>query len=292
MNDAVLSTGRSSAATTRSMRPSPRERRTRTYTTIPAATHAGPAYRAAGCVAIAITQSGETADTIAALLEAKSLGARTLTICNAPGSQATRAAEAALITRAGPEIGVASTKAFTTQLTVLTLLALHIAKRRGSANTETLEGLLSGLRELPGLIERVQSRESQIESLAIASHRDRNALYLGRGALTRISIGVMTRLGGHRHVIAERDRFCRAVLPRFVAELPGVAPDVIEASLVGTVDMMMGVLISELYRPATDARRRAARDMLVRVVRSELARLRGLASKAASAALRSTQRTA
>jgi glucosamine--fructose-6-phosphate aminotransferase (isomerizing) len=138
-------------------------------------------------LAIAITQSGETADTIAALLEAKSLGARTLAICNAAGSQATRAAEATLLTRAGPEIGVASTKAFTTQLTVLTLLALDIARRRGAADPGLLARLLRGLRDLPPLIERVQAKESQIESIAMASYRDRNALYLGRGALYPIA---------------------------------------------------------------------------------------------------------
>jgi glutamine---fructose-6-phosphate transaminase (isomerizing) len=154
-------------------------------------------------LAIAITQSGETADTIAALLEARSLGARTLTICNAPGSQATRAAEAALITRAGPEIGVASTKAFTTQLTVLTLLALHVAKRRGSASQEVLERLLSGLRELPELIERVQTRESQIESLALASYRDKNALYLGRGLLYPIALEGALKLKEISYIHAE-----------------------------------------------------------------------------------------
>jgi glucosamine--fructose-6-phosphate aminotransferase (isomerizing) len=154
-------------------------------------------------LAVAITQSGETADTIAALLEARSLGARTLTICNAPGSQATRAAEAALITRAGPEIGVASTKAFTTQLTVLTLLALHVAKRRGSASQEVLERLLSGLRELPELIERVQTRESQIESLALASYRDKNALYLGRGLLYPIALEGALKLKEISYIHAE-----------------------------------------------------------------------------------------
>ena len=77
-------------------------------------------------LAIAITQSGETADTIAALKEAKALGAHTLAICNAIGSQITRIADGTLLTQAGPEIGVASTKAFTTQLAVLSLLAIHL----------------------------------------------------------------------------------------------------------------------------------------------------------------------
>jgi glucosamine--fructose-6-phosphate aminotransferase (isomerizing) len=154
-------------------------------------------------LAIAITQSGETADTIAALLEAKSLGARTLAICNAAGSQATRAAEGTLLTRAGPEIGVASTKAFTTQLTVLTLLALDIARRRGAADPELLDRLLRGLRDLPPLIERVQSKESQLESLANASYRDRNALYLGRGALYPIALEGALKLKEISYIHAE-----------------------------------------------------------------------------------------
>ncbi|HVR20426.1 MAG TPA: glutamine--fructose-6-phosphate transaminase (isomerizing) [Polyangiaceae bacterium] len=154
-------------------------------------------------LAVAITQSGETADTIAALMEAKSLGARTLTICNAAGSQATRLAEATLLTRAGPEIGVASTKAFTTQLTVLTLLALEIAKRRGSASSETLERLLVGLRELPALLERVQAKESQIEAIATASYRDRNALYLGRGSLYPIALEGALKLKEISYIHAE-----------------------------------------------------------------------------------------
>jgi glucosamine--fructose-6-phosphate aminotransferase (isomerizing) len=154
-------------------------------------------------LAIAITQSGETADTIAALMEAKSLGARTLTICNAAGSQATRLAEATLLTRAGPEIGVASTKAFTTQLTVLTLLALEIAKRRESASPETLERLLAGMRELPKAIERVQAKEAQIEAIATASYRDRNALYLGRGSLYPIALEGALKLKEISYIHAE-----------------------------------------------------------------------------------------
>ncbi|HEX6272185.1 MAG TPA: SIS domain-containing protein, partial [Polyangiaceae bacterium] len=116
---------------------------------------------------------------------------------------ATRAAEATLLTRAGPEIGVASTKAFTTQLTVLTLLALDIARRRGGADPELLDRLLRGLRDLPPLIERVQSKESQIESIALASYRDRNALYLGRGSLYPIALEGALKLKEISYIHAE-----------------------------------------------------------------------------------------
>jgi glucosamine--fructose-6-phosphate aminotransferase (isomerizing) len=154
-------------------------------------------------LAIAITQSGETADTIAALHEASSLGARTLAICNVAGSQATRAAEATLLTRAGPEIGVASTKAFTTQLAVLALLALDIASRRDSASPETRKGLLRGLRELPGRIERIHGLESRIEALAMASYQARNALYLARGALYPIALEGALKLKEISYIHAE-----------------------------------------------------------------------------------------
>ncbi len=154
-------------------------------------------------LAIAITQSGETADTVAALLEASALGAHTLAICNVAGSQATRLAEATLLTRAGPEIGVASTKAFTTQLAMLTLVALDLARRRGSASSETCTRILHALRELPSRIERVQALESQIEALALASYRDRNALYLGRGALYPIALEGALKLKEISYIHAE-----------------------------------------------------------------------------------------
>ncbi len=154
-------------------------------------------------LALAITQSGETADTLAALSEAASRGARTLAICNAAGSQVTRLAEATLLTRAGPEIGVASTKAFTTQLAILTLLALDAAKQRGSASPETLERLFLGLRSLPAAVERVQGLESQIEALALSTYRDENALYLGRGALYPIALEGALKLKEISYIHAE-----------------------------------------------------------------------------------------
>jgi glucosamine--fructose-6-phosphate aminotransferase (isomerizing) len=152
---------------------------------------------------IAITQSGETADTVAALGLASSLGARTLAICNAAGSQATRLAEATLLTRAGPEIGVASTKAFTTQLAVLTLLALDIARRRGTADVETVSRLLRALRELPLAIERVHGLESRIEELADVTSQAKSALYLGRGSLYPIALEGALKLKEISYIHAE-----------------------------------------------------------------------------------------
>jgi len=139
-------------------------------------------------LAIAITQSGETADTLAALSEAASRGARTLAICNAPGSQITRAAEGSLITKAGPEIGVASTKAFTTQVGILTLLALEAGRARGTLDPALESELLQGLRALPSQIERVLALEPELERVALHLHAAHDALYLGRGPLYPIAL--------------------------------------------------------------------------------------------------------
>jgi glutamine---fructose-6-phosphate transaminase (isomerizing) len=154
-------------------------------------------------LAIAITQSGETADTIAALREARSLGARTLAICNAVGSQITRAAEAALITQAGPEIGVASTKAFTTQLALLTLLAVQLGRTRGTLDSAEAGEIVAGLRALPAQLESVRELESQIESLAFRRHSARDALYVARGPLYPIALEGALKLKEISYIHAE-----------------------------------------------------------------------------------------
>jgi glutamine---fructose-6-phosphate transaminase (isomerizing) len=154
-------------------------------------------------LAVAITQSGETADTIAALREAKGLGARTLAICNAIGSQITRIAEGSLLTQAGPEIGVASTKAFTTQLAVLTLLAIKLGRARGTLDDQTCAELLAALQELPPQLQRVQALESQIEILAMMRSNAKDALYVGRGALYPIALEGALKLKEISYIHAE-----------------------------------------------------------------------------------------
>ncbi len=139
-------------------------------------------------LAIAITQSGETADTLAAMKEAAARGAKTLAICNVQGSQATRQADATLLTHAGPEIGVASTKAFTTQLAVLTLVALHLGEVKGTLSRELKAELVLGLRELPSQLERLRCLEPQIQGLAQRYHGATSALYLGRGPMYPIAL--------------------------------------------------------------------------------------------------------
>lgn len=132
-------------------------------------------------VVIAISQSGETADTLAAIELAKSKGATIIGICNVVGSSIARATHAGSYTHAGPEIGVASTKAFTAQVTVLTLMALRIAYRKGTISSSRFHQLLSELEAIPGKVERVLQKNDQIKYIADIYKNVPNALYLGRG---------------------------------------------------------------------------------------------------------------
>ncbi|MBL0212049.1 MAG: glutamine--fructose-6-phosphate transaminase (isomerizing) [Holophagaceae bacterium] len=154
-------------------------------------------------LAIGITQSGETADTLAALKEAASRGARTLAICNAQGSTAVRQAEAILLTHAGPEIGVASTKAFTTQLSVLLLLAMRIGEAKGTLDPGLRSELIQGLRELPALLERINSLEPQIAKWAQDWREAKDFLYLARGPLYPIALEGALKLKEISYIHAE-----------------------------------------------------------------------------------------
>ena len=131
---------------------------------------------------IAISQSGETADTLAALHHARSLGQRySLSICNAPESALVRASELRFLTRAGPEIGVASTKAFTTQLGALLLLAVTMAKLRNRLSHEGEAEILDALRRLPAALSAALRTEPQIKTWAETFAQCEHALFLGRG---------------------------------------------------------------------------------------------------------------
>lgn len=132
-------------------------------------------------VVIAISQSGETADTLAAIDLAKSKGATIIGICNVVGSSIARATHAGSYTHAGPEIGVASTKAFTAQITVLTLMALRIAFLKGTISSSRFHQLLNELESIPEKIERVLKTNDKIKYIADIYKNSSNALYLGRG---------------------------------------------------------------------------------------------------------------
>jgi len=130
---------------------------------------------------IAISQSGETADTLAALELAKSKGATIFGICNVVGSSIPRFTDAGAYTHAGPEIGVASTKAFTAQVTALLLMALSIAQKKGTLSTQRIRELLIEIETLPQKVEKTLQSDSIIKTIAEEFKDSKNALYLGRG---------------------------------------------------------------------------------------------------------------
>jgi glucosamine--fructose-6-phosphate aminotransferase (isomerizing) len=133
-----------------------------------------------GTLVIGVSQSGETADTLAAVREARSRGARTLGIVNVVGSSIAREVDGGLYVHAGPEIGVASTKAFTSQVAALTLVALRLARLRALSSLQGRE-IVRALQALPGLVAEVLGRAEQVEALAERLQRATNVLYLGRG---------------------------------------------------------------------------------------------------------------
>ncbi|GAK91472.1 glucosamine-fructose-6-phosphate aminotransferase [Nonlabens ulvanivorans] len=132
-------------------------------------------------ILIAISQSGETADTMAAIKMAKDKGAFVFGVCNVVGSSISREAHAGAYTHAGPEIGVASTKAFTTQITVLTLIALQLAKKKGKISTSDFHRYLQELDAIPDKVEKALSSNDHIEKIAAIYKDTPNCLYLGRG---------------------------------------------------------------------------------------------------------------
>ncbi len=132
-------------------------------------------------VVIAISQSGETADTLAAIKMAKKKGATILGICNVVGSSIPRETDAGSYTHAGPEIGVASTKAFTSQVTILTMMALMIAREKGSITTSRYQQLVLALEQIPKQIEETLKTNDIVEAIAARYKDSRNFLYLGRG---------------------------------------------------------------------------------------------------------------
>ena len=153
---------------------------------------------------VTISQSGETADTIAALQHAKSLGhAHTLTICNVPESALVRQSKLRFLTRAGPEIGVASTKAFTAQLGALVLLTMVLAKMRGRLSVERERELIGALRHLPAALQQVLGIEPAIENWADRFTVCQHALFLGRGIHYPIAMEGALKLKEISYVHAE-----------------------------------------------------------------------------------------
>jgi glucosamine--fructose-6-phosphate aminotransferase (isomerizing) len=151
---------------------------------------------------IGVTQSGETADTIAGMQEAKAKGAKLVTICNVIGSAATRMSDGVIYTNAGPEIGVASTKAFTTQLTAFYLLALYIRSLRGE-DKDDIRYAMHEMRVIPHKIETLLKQEKHIEALAHKYAKSQDFLYLGRGVHYPIALEGALKLKEISYIHAE-----------------------------------------------------------------------------------------
>jgi glucosamine--fructose-6-phosphate aminotransferase (isomerizing) len=154
-------------------------------------------------LAVVITQSGETADTLAALREAKKKGAHSISICNVVGSMATRETEGTVYTHAGPEIGVASTKAFTTQLVALHMLALYMAQIRQTLTPDEIRPHLEALTQLPVLMEQVLKCEPVTEEIAKRFYQRKDFLYLGRGINYPIALEGALKLKEISYIHAE-----------------------------------------------------------------------------------------
>ncbi len=156
-----------------------------------------------GDIIIPISQSGETADTLAALREAKKKGAKIISVCNVKGSSIARESDAVFYTNAGPEIGVASTKAFTSQLIVLYLMTVHIASVRGVMPAEQVANRVRDLRKLPLQIQSILENKEHIIKVAKDYHHKTNAIYLGRGINFPIALEGALKLKEISYIHAE-----------------------------------------------------------------------------------------
>jgi len=152
---------------------------------------------------IAISQSGETADTMAAIELAKQKGATIFGICNVVGASIPRTTHAGVYTHAGPEIGVASTKAFTAQVTVLTLMAFYIAQQRGTITQSKLIEYLTELNEIPELVERALQSNDHIKEIAEKFKNSTNCLFLGRGSSFPVALEGALKLKEISYIHAE-----------------------------------------------------------------------------------------
>ncbi len=152
---------------------------------------------------VAISQSGETADTLAAVREARGKKAHILSICNVVGSMLSRESDGTVFTRSGPEIGVASTKAFTCQLVVLFLLTLFLARRRNKIGPEESAKLLAELTRLPHEIRELLSASTRFEKIAKITYKSQNFLYLGRGVHYPIALEGALKLKEISYIHAE-----------------------------------------------------------------------------------------
>lgn len=154
-------------------------------------------------IVIAISQSGETADTLAAIELAKARGATIFGVCNVVGSSIARVTHAGAYTHAGPEIGVASTKAFTTQVAVLTLMAMLVGQKKGTLSASRFNALATALDAIPAQVEKLLEKDAQIAYIADIYKDARNALYLGRGYTFPVALEGALKLKEISYIHAE-----------------------------------------------------------------------------------------
>lgn len=155
---------------------------------------------------LAISQSGETADTLAALDEARKAGALLLGICNVVGSSMSQATDAGVYTHAGPEIGVTSTKAFTTQVTVLAMLAVLLGYRRGAITPARYHELIAEIAAVPDKVGRILQSNDSIRAIAQQFYQVSNFLYLGRGFFYPVALEETLKLKEISYIHAEATR--------------------------------------------------------------------------------------
>ncbi len=193
------------------------------------------------CLAVVISQSGETADSLAALREARRLGAMSVAVCNAIGSMAAREADGTLYTHAGPEIGVASTKAFTSQLAALYLLALKLGQARGILSETASAAHVEALLRLPELLEQTLRLAPAIEPIAQALQSRTDALYLGRGINYPIALEGALKLKEISYIHAEgypAGEMKHGPIALIDERMPIVVlapPDALSAKMLGTI---------------------------------------------------------
>jgi glucosamine--fructose-6-phosphate aminotransferase (isomerizing) len=154
-------------------------------------------------VVIAISQSGETADTLAAIQLAKQQGAHVFGVCNVVGSSIARETDSGAYTHAGPEIGVASTKAFTAQITVLTLIAMLVGKKKGQLSAQRFNRLLVELNAIPEKVQKLLEQDARIKEIASHFVNRENALYLGRGVNFPVALEGALKLKEISYIHAE-----------------------------------------------------------------------------------------
>src|SRR5437879_4317029 len=159
--------------------------------------------RVQGTLTVAISQSGETADTLEAIRAARAAGSMVVGLVNVVGSSIAREADGGIYLHAGPEIGVASTKAFTSQIVALLLLGLHLGRRREQLDVEDGQRLVAELRALPDLVARTLELEPQVRELATQYADARNALYLGRGVNFPVALEGALKLKEISYIHAE-----------------------------------------------------------------------------------------